>query len=61
MAGAYMIANHGESAEEFIDKGRREAPRWESDQKRHKQTGEPVQFKLLREFDKEWKKREQQE
>ena len=27
MAGCYMIANHGESAAVFIEKGRKKAPR----------------------------------
>jgi protein tyrosine phosphatase (PTP) superfamily phosphohydrolase (DUF442 family) len=57
MAAAYMIANHGESAESFIERGRREAPRWESDQKRDPRTGERVQFKLLREFERLWRER----
>ena len=55
MAGCYMIANQGETAAAFIKKGREEAPRWESDQKRDENTGEPLQFKLLREFEKQWK------
>ncbi|MBW3539499.1 MAG: dual specificity protein phosphatase family protein [Planctomycetes bacterium] len=55
MAGCYMIANHGQSAETFIENGRKQAPRWESDQKRDGKTGQPVQFQLLREFEKEWK------
>jgi len=56
MSGAYMIANHAVSAEKFIAKGRKEAPRWASDQQRDKETGQPVQFELLREFEKAWKK-----
>lgn len=55
MAGCYKIAVHGVSAPEFIAEVSKEAPRWESDQKRDKNTNEPVQFKLLREFEKEWK------
>jgi protein tyrosine phosphatase (PTP) superfamily phosphohydrolase (DUF442 family) len=55
MASSYMIANHGKSAEFLIKNGREQAPRWESDQKRDKESGEPIQFKLLREFEKTWK------
>lgn len=55
MASCYMIANHGKSAEELIDSGRREAPRWETDQKRDPKDGQPVQFKLLGEFEASWK------
>ncbi len=55
MAGCYKIATHGERASKFIEEGRRSAPRWESDQKRDLYTNEPVQFKLLREFEREWK------
>lgn len=54
MASCYMIANHGKSAKELIESGRREVPRWETDQKRDPKDGEPVQFKLLREFEKSW-------
>lgn len=56
MACCYMIANHGASAEELIEEGRKEVPRWESDQKRDPKTNEPVQFRLLREFERVWKK-----
>lgn len=55
MAGCYKIAVHGESASRFIAEVSKEAPRWESDQKRDVSTNEPVQFKLLREFEREWK------
>lgn len=55
MAGCYKIATHGVSASKFIAEVSREAPRWESDQKRDINTNEPVQFKLLREFEREWK------
>ncbi|CAA9461454.1 MAG: hypothetical protein AVDCRST_MAG14-2517 [uncultured Rubrobacteraceae bacterium] len=55
MAGCYVIANHGESASEFIRKGCQEAPRWESDQRQDDGTGEPAQFKLLREFEEGWR------
>lgn len=54
MAGCYVIANHGESASRFIQEGCKEAPRWESDQELDEETGEPVQFKLLKEFAEEW-------
>jgi len=56
MTGCYVIANHGESASEFIRKGCEEAPRWETDQRLDENTGEPVQFKLLRDFAEEWNK-----
>ena len=51
MTGCYVIAKHGESASEFIRKGCQEAPRWELDQIHDEDTGEPAQFKLLREFE----------
>ncbi|MGH7573721.1 MAG: dual specificity protein phosphatase family protein, partial [Longimicrobiales bacterium] len=54
MASCYMIATQGKTAEELIEEGRKMTPRWESDQKRDAQTGEPVQFKLLREFERQW-------
>ena len=56
MAGCYMIAQHGEQAADFIEQGRKDAPRWESDQKRDKETNEPVQFQQLREFEAQWKR-----
>ena len=55
MAGCYKIATHGESASKFIEEQRKEAPRWESDQKRDKDTNEQVQFILLKKFESEWK------
>lgn len=55
MAGCYKIAVHGVSVSGFIAEVSKEAPRWESDQKRDKNTNEPVQFKLLREFERERK------
>lgn len=58
MSGSYMIAKHGGTAEKFINWGKNEAPRWELDQKRDKKTNEPVQFKLLREFEREWKEKD---
>lgn len=57
MAACYRIANHGEAAEAMIEYGRREAPRWEEDQKRDPSSGEPAQFKLIREFENDWKAR----
>ncbi|GAN31624.1 MAG: hypothetical protein DYG83_11615 [Candidatus Brocadia sp. AMX2] len=55
MAVCYKIATHGVSASKFIAEVSKEAPRWESDQKHDVNTNEPVQFKLLREFEREWK------
>lgn len=55
MASCYLIAEHGKSAEDVLEKGLEEAPRWETDQKRDPATGEPVQFQLIRRFEKNWK------
>jgi protein tyrosine phosphatase (PTP) superfamily phosphohydrolase (DUF442 family) len=61
MASCYRIASHGESAEKVIEQGRREAPRWETDQKRDPQTGEPAQFRLVREFEQAWRKQKEKD
>jgi protein tyrosine phosphatase (PTP) superfamily phosphohydrolase (DUF442 family) len=55
MAGCYVIANQGKSADDFIAAGRKTAPRWEADQKIDPKTGQPLQFQLLREFERQWK------
>ena len=55
MAVCYKIVTHGVSASKFIAEVSKEAPRWESDQKHDVSTNEPVQFKLLRDFEREWK------
>jgi protein tyrosine phosphatase (PTP) superfamily phosphohydrolase (DUF442 family) len=58
MASVYMIAKHGSKADECIQHGRDEAPRWEADQKRDPTSGEPVQFKMVRDFERTWLARE---
>lgn len=58
MAAVYRIANHSESASSCIAHGREEAPRWETDQKRDPTTGEPVQFRLIREFEAAWRQKQ---
>jgi hypothetical protein len=57
MASVYMIAKHGSKADECIQHGREEAPRWEADQKRGPASGEPVQFKRVRDFERDWRER----
>lgn len=54
MAGCYLIAKHAVPADEVIAAGRRDAPRWENDQQRDDATNEPVQFKILHEFEATW-------
>lgn len=58
MASCYLIAEHGKSAEDVLEKGREEAPRWATDQKRDPATGEPVQFQWIRRFERIWKQAE---
>lgn len=54
MAGCYLIAKHSMPADEVIAAGRHDAPRWENDQHRDDATEEPVQFKILHEFEAIW-------
>lgn len=49
MAGCYQIAA-GQPVEQILAEATAQAPRWELDQQRDPDTGEPVQFQLLRCF-----------
>ncbi len=49
MAGCYLVAA-GRPVEQILAEAMAAAPRWELDQERDPETGEPVQFQLLRCF-----------
>lgn len=49
MAGCYLVST-GRSVEDILADAMAAAPRWELDQQRDPETGEPMQFQLLRCF-----------